>query len=336
MVGYAEEELVHKPVNSITHPDDIELANKRLQALREGKVDQYRMQKRYIRKDGGTVEAVLHASVVHDANGKPLLYVAQTEDLTEKLEAEKDASEIRERLAHVTRLHMIGEMAAGIAHEINQPLTAITTYAQACRRMIQAGMVTSDEVLDAMDKISHQAQRAGDVIGSLRGLVRKRASTRKKVDLNTLIRDVVQLAEVDARMHETSIETDLAAGLPHVQADPVQIQQVVLNLLLNGMEAMKSPECPNRSLKVTTGMAADNSVQISVRDHGIGISSEDEKSLFQTFFTTKTSGMGMGLAISRSIINSHGGRLWFIRNPDGGTTFYLSLPAIIGERDEED
>jgi two-component system sensor kinase FixL len=335
MVGYAERELVHKPVNSITHPDDVELADRFLRRLREGKIDHYNMQKRYIRKDGSTVEAMLHASAAHDSTGKPLLYIAQTEDLTERLEAEKNLGEMREQLAHVTRLHMIGEMAAGLAHEINQPLTAIATYAQASRRMIEAGMASSDEVLEAMDKISQQAQRAGDVIAALRGFVRKRSSSRASVDMNELIKGALQLAEVDARTHETSIELQLNPGLPQVKADPVQIQQVVLNLLLNGMEAMADPEYQNRKVTVRTAMTPEDSVQVAVEDLGRGISSEEEKDLFRAFVTSKTSGMGMGLAICRSIVDSHGGSLWFTRNSDIGTTFYFSIPAKVGESDEE-
>lgn len=327
MVGYREDELVNKPVHSITHHDDVDIAEKRLCQLREGIIDRYRMRKRYTRKDGAVVETLLSASAVHDSEGKPLLYVAQVEDLTERLKAERDASEIREKLAHVTRVHLVGEMAAGIAHEINQPLAAITTYAQASRRMIEGGSVDSDELLDTMNKISRQARRAGEVIASLRSLVRKRSSTRKEVDVDRLIRDVVQLAEMDSRMCDTSINLDLEGALPGVRADPVQIQQVVLNLLLNGIEAMSFHDCRDKSLTVTARSAADHSVQISVKDQGAGISREAEERMFRSFFTTKESGMGMGLAISRSILNAHGGSLWFTRNPDGGTTFHLSIPT---------
>jgi two-component system sensor kinase FixL len=331
MVGYTEKELLHKPVNSITHQDDIDAAEMRLRQLRNGEIDQYRMRKRYVRKDGTVVESILSASVVHGPKGAPLLYVAQVEDLTDRLKAERDASEIREKLAHVTRVHMIGEMAAGIAHEINQPLAAIATYAQASRRMIEGGMVASDEVLDAMNKISRQARRAGEVIASLRSLVRKRSSTRREVDVDRLIRDVVQLAEMDSRMCDTSINLDLESGLPRVLADPVQIQQVILNLLLNGIEAMGCPDCPDKSLTVSAKLAVDHSVQISVKDQGAGISQEAEDSMFRSFFTTKESGMGMGLVISRSILNAHGGSLWFTRNPNEGTTFHLSIPVSAGE-----
>lgn len=334
MVGYSERELAGKPVNSITHPDDVQMAEKRLQQLRSGEIEQYRVHKRYIRKDGGVIEGVMTAAVVHDFEGKPLLYVAHVEDLTERLKAESEANESRERLAHVTRVQMIGEMVAGIAHEINQPLTAIATYAQASSRMIRAGMAESNELLAALDKIGRQAQRAGDVIRHLRKLVRESPSAEETVDLNELIAEVVPLAEVDARMHDSTIQLDLTPTLPPVLADPIQIQQVVLNLIRNGMEAMGNNEPGDRVVTIGSRAGGDDTVEVAVSDQGAGIPHDAEEGLFRTFFTTKESGMGMGLAISRSIVESHGGRLWFTRNTDRGTTFHVSLPLADGGDDE--
>ena len=330
MVGYSEEELAGRPVNSITHPDDVEMAERRLLRLRNGEVEQYRVRKRYIRKDGGLVEGMMTAAVVHDSEGNPFLYVAHVEDLTERLKAETEINQSRERLAHVTRIQMIGEMVAGIAHEINQPLTAIATYAQASGRMIRAGMADSEELLAALDKISRQAQRAGDVIRHLRKLVRERPSAEEAVDLNALIAEVVPLAEVDARMHDSTIQLDLAAGLPPILADPIQIQQVVLNLVRNGMEAMGANDPDEKAVILGCHLGEDDTLEITVRDQGSGIPKGTDEELFQTFFTTKSSGMGMGLAISRSIVESHGGRLWFTRNPDRGSTFHVSLPLAGG------
>ena len=336
MVGYTESELVRKPVNSITHPDDVERAELRLRQLRAGEIEQYRVKKRYITKAGGVVEAIMTAGVVHGSAGEPLLYVAQVEDLTERVEAEREATESRERLAHVTRVQLIGEMAAGIAHEINQPLTAIGAYAQASARMIKAGMLESSEILAAMDKIDRQARRAGDVIHHLRQLVRQRSSAREVTDLNELVAEIVPLAEVDARMHDTSVRLSLADSPLPVTIDPIQIQQVVLNLLRNGMEAMDMVEHDERVLEIRTRRVDGDTAEIAVKDRGVGIPQETEENLFRTFFTTKRSGMGMGLAICRSITRSHDGRLWFTRNERRGATFHLSLPITDGGSDEHE
>jgi two-component system sensor kinase FixL len=335
MVGYSEEELVGRAVNSITHPDDVEYADRRLRELRQGRLTEYETRKRYIRKDGAVVEGLMSACLVHDSDGKPLMYVGQVEDLTDRLRAEREAKESQDRLAHVTRLNTLGEMAAGIAHEINQPLAAIATYAHASRRMLQAGPADAERFVTVLDKIATQAERAGDVIRRLREFVRQRSSARELVRVDKLIGDITQLAEVDARTHDLTIRVDVAAELAPVFADPVQVQQVVLNLIRNAIDAMETPDITSRAIDIRGGMSGEDFVVISVVDRGTGISDEVERQLFKTFFTTKESGLGMGLAISRSIIESHGGRLWFTRNEDGGTAFHLTLPTTEGTDDDE-
>jgi C4-dicarboxylate-specific signal transduction histidine kinase len=173
------------------------------------------------------------------------------------------------------------------------------------------------------------------VIRHLRKLVKERSSSGEMTDLNELIAEIVPLAEVDARMHESTIQLNLADALPVVLVDPIQIQQVLLNLVRNGMEAMEHSEADAKIVTIGTRAEDGGAVEISVHDRGIGISSDAEQGLFRTFFTTKRSGMGMGLAISRSIVNSHGGSLWFTRNPDRGVTFYVSLPVAGGGNDNE-
>jgi two-component system sensor histidine kinase TtrS len=190
-------------------------------------------------------------------------------------------------------------------------------------------------MLAALDKISGQARRAGEVIQHLRQMVRQRSSARERVDLNELVTAIVPLAEVDARMHEVSIARELAGEPLPVIVDSIQIQQVVLNLLRNGMEAMASAAAGQRRIDIRTGRGADGNAEVAVKDRGSGVSKEAEEHLFHTFFTTKRSGMGMGLAISRSIAEAHGGRLWFTRNQAGGATFHLSLPAAEGGEDEQ-
>lgn len=248
-------------------------------------------------------------------------------DAAERLRrSEEDARDTRERLAHVARISTLGEMATGIAHEINQPLAAVATYAQACGRMIRSRMSNDVDLLDTLECISHEALRAGAIINKLKDLVRRRESQQVSCDLNTLVSDVAGLAGVDARHKGIDLRLSLAEGLRRVVVDPVQIQQVVLNLVRNGMDAMDgcSVGCV---LLLRTRDAGEDGVTCSVVDEGAGLDAEHETELFTPFYTTKESGMGMGLSISRTIIRAHGGKIWFARNPDCGTTFHFSLPV---------
>ncbi len=238
----------------------------------------------------------------------------------------EEARETRERMAHVARISTLGEMATGIAHEINQPLAAVATYAQACGRMIRARTVGDVELLETLDRISHEALRAGAIINKLKDLVRRRDSTQVPCDINALVRDVAGLAAMDASHNGLSLRLLLADGLSPVVADPVQIQQVVLNLIRNGVESMEgcSGDC---TLLLRTTDAGTDGISCSVVDHGAGLDEEQEEGLFTPFYTTKEAGMGMGLPISRTIVRAHGGKLWFTHNPDRGMTFHFSLPV---------
>ncbi|MGQ0721269.1 MAG: sensor histidine kinase [Candidatus Eiseniibacteriota bacterium] len=246
--------------------------------------------------------------------------------LAERDRAEREAAELRERLTHLARVGTVGEMATGIAHEINQPLTAIATLAQACRRMADSGAMRPGELGNALESISAQALRAGDVIRHLRSLVRQRASERSEVDINELVREVCRLAAVDTRMHRVGVRLDLAPGLPHALADPVQIQQVVLNLIRNAVEAMDGVPGARDTIEVRTGLRGRDHIEVGVSDSGPGLSGEAAERVFDPFFTTKSTGLGMGLSISRSIVASHGGDLWYTPNADRGITMRFSLP----------
>jgi C4-dicarboxylate-specific signal transduction histidine kinase len=235
--------------------------------------------------------------------------------------------ELRERLAHLTRVSTMGELASGIAHEINQPLTAIATFAQACRRLVEAGLTERGEVLHVLQRVSDEALRAGRIIHRLNELVRWRKSKREACDLNALVREVEYLAAVDTRLHDVALRLDLAPSLPPVLADGVQIQQVVLNLIRNGVDAIDEAETRDREIRVRTEPHGAEA-RVSVVDTGVGLPEGAETRLFEPFFTTKDAGIGMGLAISRSIVSSHGGRMWFTRNPDRGATFFFTVPTL--------
>jgi C4-dicarboxylate-specific signal transduction histidine kinase len=252
--------------------------------------------------------------------------------IVERLEAERllkiGEHELRNRLTHLARVSTMGEMATNIAHEVNQPLTAIGTYAQACRRILEAGPAPNHEVLDALERVSEEAHRAGGIIHRLRDLGRRRDSTRVKCDLNALIRDIEQLVSVDARLHGTTLRLVLTPSLPPVLVDGIQIQQVVLNLIRNGIDAVAGTDPTAREVVVRTLRRKEQEIEVSVCDNGCGVAENAEDDLFKSFFTTKSGGVGVGLSISRSIIAAHGGRIWYSANPDSGTTFFFTLPMI--------
>ncbi len=254
-------------------------------------------------------------------------YVEQAE-AEQRLESQE--AELRKRLLHLTRVTTVGEMASSIAHEVNQPLTAISTYAQACRRMVEADDVSREEVVRILGRITDEALRAGEIIHRLRELVRRRESERRTWSVNTLIHQVMPLAKMDARLHGVVLQLELEPDLPSVVVDGVQIQQVLLNLIRNGVDALEGQTQPAPEVVVRTCRTAPAGIRVSVSDCGCGLPDTAQEDLFQPFFTTKRDGMGMGLSISRSIILMHGGRLWFERNPGRGTTFHFSLPTEDG------
>jgi len=255
-------------------------------------------------------------------------FVGIIQDITERKRSEEEIHHIRERLSQFGRLSTLGEMAAGLAHELNQPLTAIATYTQACQRLIESGRSDDDEILATLKKCDAQAQRAGDVIRRLRRFVQKRELGRQEVSCDELIHDLAALAEVDARNNGISLTIDVAEGLPRIMVDAVQIQQVILNLIRNGIDAMLNMDRNEDGISVSVTKFENDQIKITVTDHGSGITEEAENKIFQPFFTTKSSGLGLGLAICQSIIASHGGVLSFTKNLSGGTTFHFTLPVI--------
>lgn len=234
--------------------------------------------------------------------------------------------ELRERLTHLSRVSTMGEMASSLAHELNQPLTAVATYAQALRRFVESGSLDDDELLSVLDRIAGEALRAGNIVHRLKELVRRRETRREPCDLNARIRDVQQLAHADARLHDSVLHMDLDPELPPTFADAIQIQQVLLNLIRNALDSMQDTDPARREVVVRTSRHESGQLQVSVSDRGCGTPEEHAEQVFQPFFTTKESGLGVGLSISKSIINSHGGHMWFRPNEDGGTTFYFTLP----------
>jgi two-component system sensor kinase FixL len=271
---------------------------------------------------------------ITDNSGHVVFLVTESHDITEQRLAEEEARQHRERFAHVSRLSTLGEMAAGIAHEINQPLTAISLFAQAGKRLAEAGNFGKmDEVFD---KLNEHALRASAVIERMQAMARQGESEKEIADCNVVIESAVKLAESEARIHDIQIEFGMDDNLPPVFIDAVQVQQVALNLLRNGMEAMvEADEGNGKSINIQTRVRDQNDIEVAVIDTGCGVQEENVDKLFTPFSTTKKSGMGMGLSISQAIIKAHGGKLDFHNNDTGGATFWFTLPAAEREIQDE-
>ena len=278
-------------------------------------------------KDGGVKHLHHIAQAMLGPDGTILKHVGTIHDVTDRRRAEDEARVLQERLTHFSRLSTMGEMAAGLAHEINQPLAAIATYAQACQRLIRQPGLDIEDVLAALEQINAQALRAGEVIRRLRNFVKNREVKREPVNCSRLLEDLRTLAETDARLHNIRLRLDCEEPLPTVYADPIQLQQVILNLVRNAIDAMSEAPEDRREVVLTTRMAADREVEITVIDQGTGLAPEATEHLFNPFFTTKSSGTGLGLAISRSIVRAHGGRLWHTPNDVCGARFHFTLPV---------
>jgi two-component system sensor kinase FixL len=260
-------------------------------------------------------------------DGEKRRFVGIVRDLSEQRAAEQSARALELRLAHVARFSLMGEMAAGIAHEINQPLSAIATYAQAGKRVLQRPSPDIAMLAEICGKIDDQARRAGQVIENLRKFIRKQEIETQSLDVNRVVHDVLNLIEVDAHSEGIPLHLRLGDGLPRVRADAVQLQQVLLNLTRNSVDAMRGGLGKERGIIIETALGESGSVCIRVTDHGHGVSPQLGDNIFHPFVTTKREGLGVGLAISNTIVHSFGGTLGYSENPSGGAIFTVDLPA---------
>jgi len=240
--------------------------------------------------------------------------------------SEMEGQRLRQDLAHVGRVSTVGELTASLAHELNQPLTAILANAQAARRILESDEADLTELRAIVGDIVDDDKRASEVIRRLRGFLKKGTLERSSVDMGELVSQVARLVAGDAIFRNVVIQLELALDLPPVYGDRVQLQQVALNLILNGMDAMRDSKAGNRTLVLRTARDGPATVEVTVQDSGVGIDEADLDHIFHAFYTTKTDGLGMGLAIARSIVEAHGGRLEAQNNADGGATFSFTLP----------
>ena len=308
------------------HPDDRDRVLERVRTTIREKAE-YAIEQKIVLPDG-TVK-YLHAigHPVFDDAGALVEYFGTVMDITERKRAEEALHEAQAELAHVTRVTTMTALTASIAHEVNQPLGAIVTNANAALRWLARQPPELDEARETLERIARDGHRAGEVIRRVRALLRKTTSFRERVDLNNLVQDTIALVQGEVRRQRILLRTALAPDLPPVVGDRVQVQQVLLNLVLNGIEAMKEVAERPRELVISSGREASNGVRVAVRDAGVGLAPQNVERVFEAFYTTKPDGMGIGLAICRSIIEAHGGRLWASANEPHGAMFQFTLPA---------
>ena len=263
---------------------------------------------------------------VVDHSGAVVQFIGTTMDLTERKHAEETLQRAQAELAYATRVMTLGEMTASIAHEVNQPLAAIVTNSEACVRLLAGAAPHLHESRQAVQQIIQDAQRASAVIGRIRAMAKKTPPHRDSSDINEVIREVISLARGEIHSNGVELHLHLSDGLPPILADRVQLQQVMLNLIINGVEAISGVEDGPRALCIRSDRNKPDGVLVVVRDTGIGLAAESLAHLFDAFYTTKPEGLGMGLAISRSIIEAHGGQLWATPNTGPGASFQCTLP----------
>lgn len=280
----------------------------------------------HTRRDGSVVTVASRWALQRDEQGNPVAVLETNNDITERRRAEEALQKVQSELAHATRVMTLGELTASIAHEVNQPLAAIVTNGNACLRWLGGAQPNFVEARQAVERIIKDSYRASEVIARVRTLVKKAPPRNDLVDLNEVIVEVLALAQSQARRNHVFLKRELAENLPPVLGDRVQLQQVMLNLIINGLEAIAKGSDGERELTVSSGQGESNNLFVAVRDTGSGIDPATTERLFDAFFTTKADGMGMGLAISRTIIESHGGRLWATANSPKGSVFQFTLP----------
>jgi C4-dicarboxylate-specific signal transduction histidine kinase len=303
--------------------------------LLQGKIDQYNIIKRYYHKDGSIVWGNLSVSLVKDHAGSPAYFIAVVEDVTPRIKAEEQASQRQQELTHAARLATMGEMASGLAHEINQPLSAIVNYSSGCLRRLDNDSLDEGEQRRVIELINEQADRAAEIMKRLRNFVRKAEPEREVVDLSDVIENVRRFIDKEAREQKVEIHISIEKDLPLVYADPIQIEQVLLNLVRNALDAMLGPDILKRELFIKSVKTDSGYVEVTVRDTGVGISPENMAMIFDPFFSTKKDGTGLGLSISQSLIEAHDGKLWVEKAFAGeGMEFFFTLPIYSGAQNE--
>ncbi|HZS17235.1 MAG TPA: PAS domain-containing protein [Candidatus Udaeobacter sp.] len=311
------------------HPDDAERVKQNWRRALELRLP-YQIEFRTQRKDASIRWVDARGQGYYDDIGKPLSMTGVVFDITDLKEAELAAQRNREELGHLSRVAAMGQLAASIAHELNQPLAGITSNASAGQRFIDRGEIDLAELRELLGDIVADGRRAGDVIRSLQTMVKKGVTARQRVNLNNVVMNVVRMVKPDAILRSCELGTFLDPGLPVVEGDPIQLQQVLLNLIVNAFDAMTDTPITRRKVVIVTERNDHSAICVSVRDYGIGIPQEVIERMFDQFFTTKVKGLGMGLSIVHSIVESHGGMIAAENAHDGGARLRFTLPIPVG------
>jgi PAS domain S-box-containing protein len=332
MVGYDREDLVSGRVHwtDLTPPEWRDRSARAVEEVKmAGSLQPY--EREYFRKDGSRVPVLIGSAAFDEHRDEGVAFVL---DLTEQKRAEAEARESERRyremqmeVAHANRVATMGQLTASIAHEVNQPIAGAATNAEAALRWLKARPPDLEEVRQALGRIVKDAHRAGDVIGRIREIIKKAPPRKDRVDMNEAIREVIELTRGEAAKNGASVQAALGKGLPPIEGDRVQLQQVVLNLIVNAVQAMGTVAEGPRELFITTARAEPDGVLVAVKDSGPGLDPESLERLFDSFYTTKPGGLGMGLSICRSIIEAHGGRLWATANLPRGAIFHFTVPT---------
>jgi PAS domain S-box-containing protein len=328
MLGYTEEELQGLTLFDLNLEEDRTAIESRLAELAEGQRRDF--EKRYRCKDGNVIWADISSAVVPATGRTPALFAFVVVDITERKRAEEALQKAQTELAHVSRVTTMGELAASVAHEVNQPLGAITNNANACLRLLATGSENLQELEGALSDIVKGVDRVNGIIVRMRALAKKVPPEMARLDLEDVVTDVLTLIHHELTRRHVAIHTELSKDLPPILADRIQLQQVLLNLVMNGIEAMNEVAEAERKISILARRHELNgrrAVLVSVQDSGVGLKPGEVDRLFEAFYTTKAHGIGMGLAISRSIVEAHGGRLWVAPADGPGATFEFILPA---------
>lgn len=325
MVGWPAEELIGctppMPYWAEEYIDETRNMHARVLA---GEAPSEGFEMKFRRRNGEIFDALIHEAPLIDSQGHHAGWMGSVVEITEHKQAAELSRQQEQRLQASARLVTMGEMASSLAHELNQPLSAISSYIAGCRNLIATG-TTCDEIDGALAKCQEQAQRAGRIIRRIYEFVRRHEPKSEPCDLETMLADLIVLIEADARRQKVRLVREIAE-LPIIQADSILLGQAILNLIKNGIESMRQTPELDRTLVINASVI-NQQVEIQIRDRGCGISAADAAQLFEPFYTTKIEGLGVGLNICRSVVEAHHGRLWFEINPEGGSIFHISLPV---------